>query len=108
MTDTLKVLGQAFPTPGSLTDLYTVPASTSVITSSLVVCNQGPQSATYLISVAIAGAEDINAQYLYYDVTLLGKETRTHVIGATLATTDVVRVYSTGTISFNLFGVEVT
>lgn len=110
MTDTLKTLGQSIPAGNTLTALYTVPAATSAVVSTLAVCNQSrTSSARVRVSVAIAGAADTLAQYIVYDMLLIPSETQTFTIGVSLATTDVVRVQSdTGAVSFNLFGVEVT
>ncbi len=109
MADTLQVLGQSNPSATTLTDLYTVPGATATTTSSLVVCNRSATATSFRVSVAVAGAADSNEQYLYYDVPIPGNETFSAVLGLTLAATDVVRVYATlATLSFNLFGVEVT
>jgi hypothetical protein len=109
MADTLKVLGQLDPGATTLTDLYTVPASTSAMLSHLVVCNRSATPTTYRISVAVAGAADATKQYLFYDVPIGGNTSHTWHLGISLATTDKVRVYATlATLSFNLFGVEVT
>lgn len=109
MAETFKIIGQSKPSAATLTDIYTVPSSTSATISTLVVCNQSATPTSFRISVAIAGAADTAAQYLYYDVAIKGFETFTATLGITLATTDKVRVYNTlATLSFNLFGVEVT
>ena len=74
-----------------------------------MVCNQSATATAFRISVAIAGAANTAAQYLYYDVAIGGNQTFVATIGVTLATTDKVRVYNTlATLSFNLFGIEVT
>lgn len=108
MPDTLLVLGQAYPTATALTTLYTAPARTTV--SSITACNQSSTiPANIRISVAIAGAADTAAQYIIYDTVLQSNEARAFVIGITLANTDVIRVQSsTGTVSFQAFGVQVT
>ena len=110
MADTFKVLGQSKPAGNTLTDLYTVPGATSAAVSSLVACNQSSTgSCKVRVSVAVAGAVDAVAQYIVYDALLVPNETKSFVIGITLATTDVVRVLSDcGQASFNLFGVQVT
>lgn len=109
MADTLKVLAQVDPTAATLTDAYTVPASTSVASSSIVVANRSATPTTFRISVAVAGAADANKQYIAYDVALGANAVVTLVIGITLAATDKIRVYATlATVSFNIFGVEVT
>ena len=106
-TETYKVLGQSNPGATTLTDLYAVPAATSAVCSSLVVCNQGG-AGTFRVSVAVAGAADAPKQYLYYDAPIGANTTIAVVIGLTLATTDKVRVYaSSGTMSFSLFGSEI-
>jgi len=109
MTDALKILGQVNPSGSTLTDAYTVPAQKSATVSSVVVCNQSGSDVKFRISVAIAGAGDSPAQYLYYDVTVAPKDTFVAVIGVTLAATDVLRVYvNSGSVSVNVFGVEVS
>lgn len=109
MADTYKVLGQSDPVAATLTDLYTVPAATSVVGSTVTVCNRSATPTAFRISVAIAGAADANPQYIAYDVPIGGNEAMSFTIGITLAATDKVRVRATlATLSFNLFGVEKT
>jgi len=103
---TLKVLGQSAPGATTETDLYTVPGATSAAVSTLVVCNRGT-SATFRVSVSVAGAATTNKDYILYDVTVSANDTYMATLGIGLATTDKVRVYaSTANLSFNLFGVE--
>ena len=102
-----KVLGQTKPAAASLTDSYTVPASTQVTISSLVVANQSATPTSFRVSCAIAGAVDTAAQYLYYDIVIAGNDTFVATIGVTLGAGDIVRVYNAlASCSFNLFGVE--
>lgn len=109
MADTSKVLGQAIPAAATLTTLYTVPGATSAVVSTLKACNQSPSQTTVRVSVAVAGAADTAKQYLYYELPIAGYDSFSATEGWTMATTDVVRAYSTnGLVSFNLFGVEVT
>ena len=109
MTDTIKVLSQSAPAATSLTDLYTVPASTQTVVSSVIVCNRGLTNTTFRISIAVAGAADSNQQYLYYDVPISKNNTFVATIGLSLAATDKVRVYAgNANLSFNLAGVEIT
>lgn len=107
MADTLKVLGQSNPSATTLTTLYTVPAATTAVCSSIVVCNQAASAGTFRVSVRVAGLAATAKQYLYYDVSIPANDTFTATIGISLAATDVVSVYaSSATMSFNLFGVE--
>lgn len=109
MAQTLKVLGQSKPSATTLTTLYTVPAATSTVATTISVCNQSATATSFRVSVAPAGAADTASQYLYYDVPINGNDTFMATIGISLATTDVVRVYNTlATLSFSLFGAENT
>ncbi len=109
MADTLKVLAQSNPSATTLTDIYTVPASTSAVISSIVVCNQAGTSATFRVSIQVANAADNAKQYLYYDLTIPGNDTFIATLGISLAATDVIAIFaSTATLSFNVFGVEIT
>ena len=109
MPETLKVLGQSAPTAANLTAAYTVPAATSTVVSTITVVNRSVTATAFRVSVAVAGAADTVAQYLYYDIAIDGNDSFAATIGITLAATDVVRVYATlATLSFSLFGTEVT
>jgi hypothetical protein len=110
MTDTLLVLGQAYPTAATNTPLYTVPALTSTTCSTLVICNQSTTAADSVnVAVQVAGAALTNKQYIIYQMPMQPNNTYTATIGMSLATTDVVSCYSTnGTSSFNIFGVQIT
>lgn len=108
MAEFLKTLGQNAPTATTLTDLYTVPASTSATLSSLVICNRSATATTFRVSVAPASAADTVEHYLYYDQSISGNSSYALTLGITLATTDKLRVYAgANTLSFSAFGVEV-
>ena len=108
MATTYKVLGQSNPAATTLTTLYTVPASTSTVISTITVANQAATAATYRIAVRVAAAGISAAQYLAYDVSLPANATDTLTLGVTVAATDVISVYaSTATMSFNAFGSEI-
>ena len=109
MPTTYKVLGQSNPAATTATTLYTVPAATSTIVSTITVCNQAATAGTYRVAVRIAGASLAAAQYIAYDVSLPGNATDTLTLGVTLAATDVVTVYaSSANFSFSAFGSELS
>lgn len=108
MANTYKNLGTSAPSATTNTDLYTVPSFTSAVASTLVICNRG---ATTNIRVAVrpAGAALTNSHYILYDVILNANDSMFFTIGLTLATTDVVTIYSgTANVSFNLYGTEIS
>ena len=104
-----KTLGQAAPAATTSTDLYTVPAATSAIGSTLVVANRGAASATFRVSVSLTGAAITDKDYLDYDTAITGNGCVTLTLGISLATNDKLRVYaSTADLSFNAFGTELS
>jgi glucose-6-phosphate dehydrogenase assembly protein OpcA len=108
MATSYKVLGQSNPAATTATTLYTAPAATSTVVSTVVVCNQASSSATYRISVRPAGGAQTTAMYLAYDVTVGANDSTALTLGITLATTDVITVYaSSATVSFVAFGSEI-
>jgi hypothetical protein len=109
MATAYKVLGQGAPAATTAETLYTVPAATSAVCSTLTVCNRDTASASYRIAVRPAGATLANQHYIVFNAVIPGNSTDTISIGATLAATDVVTVYaSTANFSFTLFGSELT
>lgn len=110
MTDTVKALAQADLTATTLTDVYTVPASTQVVISSVTVANRTGTDRLFRCSLAVNGAADANAQYLYYDQVVYANETFVFTIGVTLDAADVLRFKadSANALSINVFGVEIT
>ena len=108
MADTIKILGQSAPSATTLTDLYTVPASTQTVVSSITVCNRGATRTSFRVSTAIAGAADANSQYIYYDVPIDANDTFIATVGITLNTTDKIRVYAgNANLTFHAYGTEV-
>lgn len=109
MATAYKVLGQSAPAATTATALYTVPAATQTVCSTLTVCNRDASSTSYRIAVRPAGASLSNEHYIVYDAVLPGNATDTISIGATLAATDVVTIYAlSANVSFTLFGSELT
>lgn len=109
MAETRRVLGQLAPGAAALTAIYTVPAATQAVVSTITVCNRGTVEATFRVSVAVAGAADNVQQYIYYDLPLVANDTFAATIGIALGATDVVRAYaSTANLTFQVFGVQIT
>jgi len=108
MALTYKVLGQSNPAAVTATSLYTCPALTSVVLSSVTVCNQAAVSGTYRIAIRPNGENLAAKHYIAFDRTVGANATETHTIGVTMDAADVVTIYaSSATMSFNAFGVEI-
>ena len=109
MPSAYKVLGQSNPAATTATTLYTVPAATAAVASTLSICNQGASSASFRVAVRPAGATLAATHYLVFDSSLTANDSAFLTLGMTLATTDVVTVYaSAADLSFSLFGAEMT
>jgi glucose-6-phosphate dehydrogenase assembly protein OpcA len=109
MATNYKVLGQSNPAATTATSLYTVPAATQTIVSTVVVTNQAATAGTYRIAVRVAGASLATSQYIAYDVSLPANSSDTLTLGLTLGAADVVTVYaSSATFSFSAFGSELS
>lgn len=109
MATTLKVLGQSAPAATTLTALYTVPASTQCVVSTVAACNRSSTATTIRLSIGVAGAADATSQYFVYDAPLAGNTTATFTLGITLGAADVLRCYTNdATVTFSAFGQEIT
>lgn len=107
MATTRKILGQVAPSATSETVMYTVPASTSCVVSSLSVCNRAGTAGTFRVSVSAGGVATANKDYLAYGFAIAANDALTVTRGLTLAAGDVVRVYaSSADMSFSIFGEE--
>ena len=109
MPTTYKVLGQVAPSAATLTTLYTAPASTQTVVSTISVCNQSASATTFRIAIRVAGGAISGEDYIAYDSAISGNNTTFITVGITLNATDVISVYSTAaTVSFNVFGSEIS
>jgi glucose-6-phosphate dehydrogenase assembly protein OpcA len=109
MPNVYKVLGQSIPSATTATTLYTVPSSTSTVVSTIMVANQGASAATFRIAIRPAGETLANKHYIAFDVTIAALDSVAVTVGLTLATTDIITVYSsTATMSFSAYGSEIS
>lgn len=109
MPTTYKILGQTEPAATTAADLYTVPASTNTVVSSITICNRDSSSATFRISVRDGGAAQADQHYLVYDAPINGQDTIILTVGITLEATDVITVYSSNAdTAFHAYGSELT
>ena len=108
MATTYKVLGQSNPSATTNTTLYTCPASTQTVISTITICNQAGTSGTYRIAIRPNGATISPEHYIVYDASVPTNSTTAYTLGMTIDASDVVTVYaSSANISFNAFGSEI-
>jgi glucose-6-phosphate dehydrogenase assembly protein OpcA len=109
MPTTYKVLGQIEPSANSVTTVYTVPSATQAVVSTITACNQGTGSANIRIAVQPDGETLADKHYVAYDVTVGAGQTVAFTIGITADASDIISVRSsTATVSFNVFGTEIS
>jgi hypothetical protein len=109
MPTNYKVLGQVNPAATTDVDAYTVPALTQAIISTLTICNQSGSATTFRVAVRPAGAALAAKHYVAYDSPIAGNDMVGLTLGITLGAGDVITVRAgTATVSFNVFGSEIT
>ncbi len=109
MANAYKVLGQTGDASANDVTLYTVPASTEAVISTIVICNRENASNTFRIAIRPDGATLSQSHYLAYDSTIQANDTITLTLGITIDASDIVSVgASDANVSFNVFGTEIT
>jgi hypothetical protein len=110
MSTVYKVLGQVQGTAavGTYATLYTVPASTAAVVSTISVCNTASTAATVRVAVA-AGATPTAAEWVVHGAEVKANDTLTLTLGITMeATKRIVISSSANTVSFSAFGSEIS
>lgn len=109
MAQTYKVLAQSNPAATTATTVYTTPASTSTVISSVVICNRSGVQQTFRLYIRVAGATLDDKQYLAYDMAVPANDSIFLQLGLTLAATDLLCAYvSAQQLAISVFGVETT
>lgn len=109
MATSYKILGQAHLTTTSDTDIYTCPASTETIISTMIVANISASATTFNIALREDGDTLANKHYIAKEVPIAANDSTTLTLGMALEATDVVTCSagSADALSFNLFGAEI-
>jgi len=110
MPTSYKILGQAEPADTNNADLYTVPASTETIVSTIVVANTSGNQQTFRIFVRDGGAAASTSNAIAYDTAIAENSQVAFTLGLTLSATDIISV-RTGlgsTLTFQAFGSELS
>ena len=110
MPSTYKILGQSRPANTSNTDLYTVPASTEAIVSTISATNVTATARAIRIFIVPSGGSASEANALVFDAELLPNTVQAFTIGVTLAAASkiVVRTVTASAITFQAFGQEIS
>lgn len=94
---------------GTADILYTCPADTATVVSTISVCNTGATAATYRISISTT-TSFVAAGYLVYNATVEPSETVFLTCGFTLDATNKYLLCSSSSsgVSFSAFGSEIS
>ena len=108
MPTTYKVLGQVNPSVTTPTTLYTVPAGTQTVVSTISVANLTAGEIAFRIAIRPGGETLATKHYIAYDAKVVGNDTTFITVGLTLGAGDVITVYeSAADLTFNAFGSEI-
>lgn len=104
-----KTLGISAPADTNNANLYTVPAATSAVVSTVAISNVTTGAVAARVFIRTAGAAASVSNALVYDTSIPANSTTALSLGITLAATDIITVRSaTGAaLSFFAFGSEV-
>lgn len=111
MASSYKTLGQLDLTSSTLTTLYTCPASTETVVSTIIIANRASAADTFRLAIRTGGDAISDKHYVAYDVPVAANDSTTLTLGVTVEATDVISVAASGTaseLSVNAFGAEVT
>lgn len=109
MASSYDVLGQVAPTATTTTTLYTVPASTESVISTVSICNRGSAATTYRLSIRPSASSLANNHYIAYDSAIDANDTVLMTAGLAVSADHVVEVYGgNGDLTFCAFGMEIT
>jgi hypothetical protein len=109
MATNYKVLGQSEPAAETLTTVYTVPSATEAVVANICITNVGATDAFFRIAVQPNGAAIDDKHYIVYNNGISAYAYEFLTMPITLDAADVISVYSSsGSVSFNVFGSEIS
>ena len=106
-----KVLGQCRPAAGVWADLYVVPSGSSALVSAVVAANPSDRVSYVELTCALSGSSFSLEQYVTPPKRVEPNDSPNMLdsYNITPGSTDVLRVRSsTGEVSFNAFGIQIT
>ena len=100
---------QGTASTGTYATLYTTPAATEAVISSLVITNQSSSAITVRIGLDATAGTPGDSEWLVYDAAIAGNDTVALTLGVTLDAEKFVRVSSSAdTCNFSAFLSEIS
>lgn len=109
MATNYKILGQTGDDANILQTLYTVPAATEAVVSTIAIANVGVTATDFTVHIVPSGGTAGIRNVLANDVVLPGSDTTTLTLGVTMSAGDSIQVSSSASDTcFHAFGSEIT
>ena len=112
MPTVYKILAQSAPSTSSIANVYTVPAATNTVISTLMICNRSAGNASYNIAVVGGGAAIANQHYIAFNSVVPANDSIALTVGMSLGVGDNIAIQANTTgvnnLGFTLFGTELS
>jgi hypothetical protein len=107
-----KILGQIQTTANVLTTIYTVPAATNTMISTITICNQSPNTVSVNVAANVSGSAVTTRNFIVSGYSLGAAETlvlepRVSLNVGSILSANVTGANASSNISINAFGVEI-
>jgi len=108
MPTNYKILGQITGSVATAS-VYTVPAATQAVVSSIVINNRGTANGAYYIAAVPSGSTLSDKNWLAYNIAITGSDSTALTLGVTLGASDQIQVSGLANSgSFSVFGSEIS
>lgn len=100
---------QGTASTGTYATLYTTPAATEAVISSIVICNQSASAITVRIGLDTTAGTPGASEFLVYDAPIAGNDTVSLTLGVSLPAERYIQISSSAnTCSFTAFVSEIS
>ena len=100
---------QGTASTGTYATLYTTPAATQAVISSIVITNQSSSAVTVRIGLDTTAGTPDASEWLVYDAAIAGNDTVALTLGVTMPASNFIRVSSSAnTCNFSAFLSEIS
>ena len=107
-----KILGQVQPTGNTMTTIYTVPAATNTMITTITVCNQSQNTVSVNVAANLSGSAISTRNFIITNYFLGATETlvlepRISLNVGSILSANITGANAASNVSINAFGVEI-
>lgn len=107
-----KILGQIQTTANALTTIYTVPASTNTVVTTITICNQSANTVSINVAANVSGSAVTTKNFIVSGYSLGAAETlvlepRVSLNVGSILSANITGANAVSNVSINAFGVEI-